>query len=84
MRSRLRAGVTTPTAAGRFAPGSNRGGEAYQAVLTPISFPGWSLVTVMPEAEFLGPVEMTIRRLLLGLAVLIVVAACSRRGLRGG
>jgi adenylate cyclase len=50
------------------------GGEAYEAVLTPISFPGWSLVTVVPESEFLGPVQMTIRRLLLGLAVLIVVA----------
>jgi adenylate cyclase len=49
-------------------------GKAYQAVLTPISFPGWSLVTVVPEAEFLGPVQATIRRLLIGLAVLIVCA----------
>lgn len=51
-----------------------RGGEAYQAVLTPISFPGWSLVTVVPESEFLGPVQMTIRNLLIGLAVLILAA----------
>ena len=51
-----------------------REGKAYQAVLTPISFPGWSLVTVVPESEFLGPVQMTIRRLLVGLAVLIVLA----------
>lgn len=51
-----------------------RDGKAYQAVLTPISFPGWSLVTVVPESEFLGPVQMTIRRLLIGLAVLIVAA----------
>ena len=49
-------------------------GKAYQAVLTPISFPGWSLVTVVPESEFLGPVQMTIRRLVIGLAVLIVCA----------
>ena len=49
-------------------------GKAYQAVLTPISFPGWSLVTVVPESEFLGPVQETIRKLLIGLAVLIVVA----------
>jgi adenylate cyclase len=48
--------------------------EAYQVVLTPISFPGWSLVTVVPEAEFLGPVEATIRKLLVGLAILIVGA----------
>jgi adenylate cyclase len=51
-----------------------REGKAYQAVLTPISFPGWSLVTVVPESEFLGPVQMTIRNLLIGLAVLIVFA----------
>ena len=51
-----------------------RDGKAYQAVLTPISFPGWSLVTVVPESEFLGPVQMTIRNLLIGLAVLIVFA----------
>jgi len=49
-------------------------GKAYQAVLTPISFPGWSLVTVVPEAEFLGPVQETIRKLLMGLAILIVIA----------
>ena len=51
-----------------------RDGKAYQAVLTPISFPGWSLVTVVPESEFLGPVQMTIRNLVIGLAVLIVLA----------
>src|SRR6478609_5569567 len=51
-----------------------RDGKAYQAVITPISFPGWSLVTVVPESEFLGPVQMTIRNLLIGLAVLIVIA----------
>src|SRR5215218_9182966 len=49
-------------------------GKAYQAVLTPISFPGWSVVTVVPESQFLGPVQMTIRNLLIGLAVLIVIA----------
>jgi adenylate cyclase len=51
-----------------------RGNDAYQAVLTPISFPGWSLVTVVPEAEFLGPVHRTIRNLLMALAALIVGA----------
>jgi adenylate cyclase len=51
-----------------------RDGKVYQAVLTPISFPGWSLVTVVPESAFLGPVHMTIRNLLIGLAVLIVLA----------
>jgi adenylate cyclase len=51
-----------------------RDGKAYKTVLTPISFPGWSLVTVVPESEFLGPVQATIRKLLIGLAVLIVFA----------
>jgi adenylate cyclase len=51
-----------------------RDGKVYQAVLTPISFPGWSLVTVVPESEFLGPVQMTIRKLVIGLAALIVFA----------
>ena len=31
-------------------------------------------MTVVPESEFLGPVQMTIRKLLIGLAVLIVFA----------
>lgn len=48
--------------------------KAYAAVLTPISFPGWSLVTVVPESEFLGPVQKTIRRLLVGLVILIGAA----------
>ena len=48
--------------------------KVYEAVLTPISFPGWSLVTIVPESEFLGPVQATIRRLLIGLAILITVA----------
>jgi adenylate cyclase len=49
-------------------------GNAYAVNLTPLAFPGWTLATVIPEAEFLGPIETTIRHLLLGLAVLIVVA----------
>src|SRR5712675_868663 len=46
----------------------SRDGKNYKTVLTPISFPGWSLVTVVPESEFLGPVQETIRKLLMGLA----------------
>lgn len=51
------------------------GGEAYEVALTPLSFPGWRLATVIPEAEFLGPVETTLRRLIIGLAVGAVLAA---------
>ena len=38
-------------------------------------FPGWSLATVIPEAEFLGPVETTLRRLIIGLAAGALLAA---------
>jgi adenylate cyclase len=50
------------------------GGNAYAVSLTPLAFPGWTLATVIPEAEFLGPIERTIRQLLIGLAILIAAA----------
>jgi adenylate cyclase len=40
-----------------------------------LPFPGWSLATVIPEAEFLGPVETTLRRLIIGLAAGALLAA---------
>jgi adenylate cyclase len=49
-------------------------GDGYAVTLTTLAFPGWTLVTVFPEAEFLGPIETTIRRLLLGLVFLVVAA----------
>jgi adenylate cyclase len=49
-------------------------GEAYAVTLTPLAFPGWTLATVIPEAEFLGPIETTIRRLLIGLVFLVIAA----------
>src|SRR5712675_302441 len=49
-------------------------GNAYAVSLTPLAFPGWTLATVIPEAEFLGPIERTIRQLFIGLAILIVAA----------
>ncbi len=48
--------------------------DAYAVTLTPLAFPGWTLATVIPEKEFLGPIEATIRKLLIGLAVLILAA----------
>ena len=50
-------------------------GNAYAVMLTPLAFAGWTLATVIPEAEFLGPVEATIRKLLIGLGILVVAAA---------
>jgi adenylate cyclase len=49
-------------------------GNAYAVSLTPLAFPGWTLATVIPEAEFLGPIERTIQQLVIGLAILIVGA----------
>src|SRR5581483_11905163 len=50
-------------------------GAAYEVTLSSLPFPGWSLVTVIPEAEFLGPVETTLRRLIVGLGVGALLAA---------
>ena len=49
-------------------------GNAYAVTLTPLDFTGWTLATVIPEEEFLGPIERTIRYLFIGLALLIVAA----------
>jgi adenylate cyclase len=49
-------------------------GEAHAVTLTTLAFPGWTLATVIPEAEFLGPIETTIRRLLIGLVFLVIAA----------
>src|SRR6516162_6626139 len=51
------------------------GGAAYEVALTPLPFPGWSLATVIPEAEFLGPVQTTLRRVIVGLAAGALLAA---------
>jgi len=50
------------------------GDAAYSVTLTPLAFLGWTLAIVIPEAEFLGPIETTIRKLLIGLAILILAA----------
>jgi adenylate cyclase len=49
-------------------------GAGYAVALTTLAFPGWTLATVIPEAEFLGPIETTIRRLLIGLVFLVIAA----------
>lgn len=59
------------------------GDAAYEVALTPLPFPGWSLATVIPEAEFLGPVETTLQRLIVGLAVGAVLAALASAMLAG-
>jgi adenylate cyclase len=49
-------------------------GDGYAVTLTALAFPGWTLATVIPETEFLGPIETTIRRLVMGLIFLVVSA----------
>ncbi|MGH6925816.1 MAG: adenylate/guanylate cyclase domain-containing protein [Propylenella sp.] len=51
------------------------GGDAYAVTLTPLGFSDWMLATVIPEAEFLGPIEATTRRLAIGLAIALLVFA---------
>jgi adenylate cyclase len=54
------------------------GDAAHSVTLTPLAFSDWVLVTVLPEVEFLGPVEATTRRLVVGLGVgLMIFAALS-------
>ncbi len=54
------------------------GGDAYSVTLTPLAFSDWVLATVIPEAEFLGSIEATTRRLAIGLsAALVAFAALS-------
>ena len=50
------------------------GDAAYSVTLTPLAFLGWTLAIVIPEAEFLGPIEATIQKLLIGLAILVLAA----------
>ncbi|MGJ4905472.1 adenylate/guanylate cyclase domain-containing protein [Bradyrhizobium sp. HKCCYLS2058] len=51
------------------------GGGAFEVARTALPFPGWSLVTVIPEAEFLGPVDAALRRVIVGLGIGAVLAA---------
>lgn len=56
-------------------------GAAYEVALTPLPFPGWSLATVIPEAEFLGPVQATLRRLIAALGVGALLAGLASAAL---
>ena len=49
--------------------------EAYGVTLTPLAYSGWTLATVIPESEFLGEIERTTQRLLLGILALVIIAA---------
>ena len=50
-------------------------GAAYGVTLTPLAYAGWTLATVIPESEFLGEIQRTTQRLLLGILALVIVAA---------
>jgi adenylate cyclase len=51
------------------------GDAAYSVTLTPLAFSDWVLATVLPEAEFLGPIEATTRRLAIGLGIALLAFA---------
>ncbi len=48
---------------------------AYQVALAPLPFAGWSLATVIPQAEFLDSIEATIKRSVIALALGAFLAA---------
>jgi adenylate cyclase len=50
-------------------------GAAYSVTLTSLAFSDWVLATVVPEAEFLGPIEATTRKLVVGLGAALVAFA---------
>jgi adenylate cyclase len=48
--------------------------QPYAVTVTPLDFMGWEVTTVIPEAEFLGEIEKTTRRLTIALAALVLCA----------
>ena len=72
------AGEITSSGRGLRNPSSMRhviDDNAYAVSLTPLAFSDWVLATVIPEAEFLGPIEATTRRLAIGLGIALVAFA---------
>jgi adenylate cyclase len=51
------------------------GGAGYAVGLSPLWYQGWQLAVIVPEAEFLGDIDATIRRMAIGLALFVVVAS---------
>ncbi|HEX2554341.1 MAG TPA: adenylate/guanylate cyclase domain-containing protein [Microvirga sp.] len=49
-------------------------GQRYAVGLSPLWFQGWQLAAIVPEEEFLGSIETTIRLLGLSLAALVALA----------
>lgn len=49
-------------------------GEDFDVTLTPLSFLGWTLAVVIPQAEILGPVRATIEQLAFWIVGLIATA----------
>ncbi len=50
-------------------------GAGYAVGLSPLWLQGWQLAIVVPEAEFLGPIDETIRNAAIGLVLFVLVAS---------
>jgi adenylate cyclase len=50
-------------------------GAGYAVGLSPLWFQGWQLAVIVPEAEFLGPIDQTIRNIVIGLTGFILLAS---------
>jgi hypothetical protein len=50
-------------------------GAGYAVGLSPLWLQGWQLAIVVPEAEFLGPIDETIRNAAIGLVLFVLMAS---------
>lgn len=50
------------------------GGHAYSVTITPLDFLGWEVATVVPEADFLGAIDVANGNVSVGLTLLVLVA----------
>lgn len=50
------------------------GSAGYAVALSPLWFRGWQLAVIVPEAEFLAGIDATIRHVVVGLALFLLLA----------
>ncbi len=48
-------------------------GAGYRVFLSPLNFRAWQLVVIVPEAEYLGPIDQMVQRALMSLVTLALI-----------
>lgn len=64
-----------PESSGPSALQINDNGIEYAVMMTPLGFQKWTVAVIVPESEFLGPIERTRSRLVFTLLTLAAVAS---------